>query len=58
MILDAEHARHGTRRFELADVTLAIVNGQRIEREALRPDHRRCRVGIQTAAQQHYRSHG
>jgi hypothetical protein len=55
--LDAKRARDGARRLDLARVALAVVDGQREQREALRLRDRGGGVRVQTAAQQDYRSH-
>ena len=57
MPLDAERARDRARRLDLARVALTVVDGQRVQREALRLGDRGGGVGIEAAAQQDDRSH-
>ena len=49
---DAERCGHRARGLELARVTLAVADGQRVQLEAVAPRDRRGGVGIEPAAQQ------
>jgi hypothetical protein len=57
MTLDAERPRHVARRLELAGVPLSVVHGQRLKRVAVSLHDRSGSVGVESAAQEDYRSH-
>src|SRR5438034_7335396 len=54
---DAQTARDALRRFELARVTLAVADGERVDLEAVGPGDGGSRVRVETAAQKYYCSH-
>ena len=57
MLPDAKPAGNRPGRLQLARMTLAILDGQRVEREPLRFDDRSGGIGVQTATQQYHSSH-
>jgi hypothetical protein len=56
MPIDAERASDEARGLDFALMTLAVVDGERVEREAFGFRNRGSRVGIEAAAEKYYRS--
>src|SRR5262249_6500224 len=57
MARDAQAPRHRPRGLDLARVALPVRDGERVELEAVGAGDGRGRVGVEAAAQKHYRSH-